>query len=213
MPTHPKKSLKIAQWNANGLQGKTEELKQFLREFNIDIMAINETKFCEKSKLYIPGFNCYRLDRNPTNRAGGVIILAKSDIDCEEVHFKTANMETIGININSNTTIVSAYLSPKNLHKETELDELYNSGNKVIVIGDLNSKHQSWDCSRRSNKNGRDLFNFLRYKEFVLLAPDRPTHYPYASEHAPSIIDVALVKNIPNCTIEVYNELDSITVF
>lgn len=38
-----KKQIRLAYWNAQGVTNKKEELRQFIKEHNIDIMHLSET--------------------------------------------------------------------------------------------------------------------------------------------------------------------------
>ena len=49
------KKLKVCHSNANGLECKFDEFKDFVLEYNIDIMLVNETKFKDRSKCCIAG--------------------------------------------------------------------------------------------------------------------------------------------------------------
>ena len=139
--------LKILHWNANGLQEDIDsaQIKQIMCDHNIDIMIINETKLIAKDKVKVQGFNCFRLDRDAQNRGGGVLILVNEKYQCNKKRFKTKNIESIGIQINRNNTIVSAYLPPQKLPDEAELIGISSASGQVIIIGDLNSRHHSWD--------------------------------------------------------------------
>jgi exonuclease III len=50
------KFLRIAQWNANGLQNHKEEIKLFLKQNFIDILLISETHFTTKNYFSIPRY-------------------------------------------------------------------------------------------------------------------------------------------------------------
>ena len=200
--------LLIGHWNANGLNENIEELKDFLLEFDIDIMLINETKFTSKNKCKISGYQIYRADRVSNNPGGGVLILAKESIPCCEINLKTKTVESLGIKLANGLLIFSVYLPPSKVIDTAELTKLFQAGSKVIIMGDLNSKHMDWNC-KQSNQSGRILHRYIRRLPYVMLVPDKFTHYPYNSNQ-PSTIDLALLKNINNCiSLEALNELDS----
>ena len=94
-------------------------------------MTINETKLIAKDTVKVQGFICFRLDRDAQNRRGGILILVNEKYQCNKKRFKTINVESIGIQINRNTIIVSAYLPPQKLADEGELNEIFSaSGQK-----------------------------------------------------------------------------------
>jgi hypothetical protein len=64
------KILRIAHWNANGLQKHREEIKLFLSQNQIDIMLVSETHFTTKSYFSIPGYSICQTN-NPDGKAHG----------------------------------------------------------------------------------------------------------------------------------------------
>jgi exonuclease III len=72
--------LRIAQWNANGLQQHKKEVKLFLNQNQIDILLISETHLTSKNHFTIPGYDlCYT--NHPDGTAhGGTAILIKTTI-------------------------------------------------------------------------------------------------------------------------------------
>lgn len=206
-------NIRIGHWNANGLEHKANELKNFITRHNIDIMLINETKTSNTYNLKLFGYTCYKKDRPGNHSGGGLLIIINNRIKHNELgvdhNFKT--IEVLGIRLKNNTILYSIYLRPKignvtNKVDTTELDNLINNNNKVILVGDWNAKHTTWKC-KANNGNGKTLFNYVNKKHLTILAPDRYTLYPCNSIQ-PSIVDFAIVKNI-NATIETLDELDS----
>lgn len=55
---HVKAELNIVYWNANSLLNKLQELPYLLNKYNMDILLLNETKFTNKNKCYLPGYTC-----------------------------------------------------------------------------------------------------------------------------------------------------------
>lgn len=203
-------NLTISHWNANGLENKLPELKLYMCKYKIDVMCINETKFNDKVKFNVPGYNCHRQDRRNNARAGGVLILIKNNIACSVKNIVSDNVEAIGVQLECKLTIVATYLRPQNKFDGRDFDEILHLDQKVIIVGDLNSKHPSWNSGNRANSNGNLLFKYLLDKQCILLAPDQFTHHPYNANLKSSIIDIAIIKNVVNCReLEVIDELDS----
>lgn len=65
-----------------------------------------------------------------------------------------------------------------------------------MIIGDLNSKHTTWNC-KTTNQNGRKLHKYLSNTSAIISSPDSPTYYPYDQNRNPDILDVILLKSIP----------------
>lgn len=89
-----------------------------------------------------------------------------------------------------------------------DLDAIFNNPDhtKIILGGDLNSKHTSWNC-RRSNTRGNKLKNHSERYNYSVRSPDLPTHF---SNNTADILDIFLNKNI-NLNMNIYtkNQLSS----
>ena len=94
--------LVIVHWNCNGLSGKIEELKLFLKLESPGIISLNEIK-CNQALANL-NFNalnynsCYKIRDNSIG--GGVALLVKSSINFEELDLMNEfNCEIVGIKI------------------------------------------------------------------------------------------------------------------
>lgn len=73
-------------------------------------------------------------------------------------------------------------------------EALLNFPGKVMIAGDLNAKHYSWN-SRTNNTTGFKLFQCIGDKNDVFIsAPTTPARYPTDSRHNPDILDIAILK-------------------
>lgn len=187
-------NIKICSWNANGVRNKINEMKEFLDRLDIDILMINETKLTKDIKLKIRNYNCIRKDRD--NAAGGVAMLIKNSIPFKEVLISNISIECLCIKLASNIHLVSVYNKPRNFYEKKELNKLVKLGKKVIIYGDLNARHKSWNC-HIDNKNGNTLLEFLQNSETTLMIPNEPTLYPNNGS-TPTLIDIGINKNVAN---------------
>ena len=86
-----RQSLQLLQWNCCGAQSKQAEIVDALRDNNIDVACIQETKLRDNDKT--PKFSVYtsiRQDR--TNRAvagGGLLTLVKDNLPFQRQHAAT----------------------------------------------------------------------------------------------------------------------------
>ena len=71
--------MNIVFWNCQGLRPKRKELRNYLLENQIDILALNETFLKPKFKFHLPGYDIYKNDRLVGTK-GGVAILVKKGI-------------------------------------------------------------------------------------------------------------------------------------
>ena len=200
--------LKIGHFNINGIVGNLNELKEFIYFHKIDIMLLNETKLSINKVIKVPGFVSVRKDRNDKGTGGGVMILIKSKIEFHEIPINTENIEAVGIKLPDSTVIISGYKPPQGRIDEKELQNIFNSGDKVLLYGDFNAKNTMWNC-RRDNASGKALLNFTLKHSYKILCPNSYTLYPY-SNAAPNTVDIGFNKNLKcDISIDVLNELNS----
>lgn len=134
------------------------------------------------------------------------MILVSDKFEPTVVELNIDIMEVLAVRVN-NITIISAYLPPQRKLDPGELEIIFNSAN-VILMGDLNCKHQDWLCNK-SNTNGKILQEFVQRHLITLLHTDEPTLFP-TNGGLPSTVDIALLQNIYFHTdIEALNDLDS----
>ena len=77
-----KRGFKIASINVNSLTKHIDDLRIFLADNPVDVLAINESKLDDSIKnceLYIPGYEITRRDRN--KNGGGVCFYIKTSIN------------------------------------------------------------------------------------------------------------------------------------
>jgi len=200
-------NLRICSWNANGLRNRVAELINFLQHNNIDIMMINETRYNPQIKLKIKNYNCIRKDSSSS--AGGILILIKNNIPYKEIKRNLdITIEYLPIKLASNIYLIAAYNSPNKDLTTKDLDKLLNIGNKILLIGDLNARHQAWNC-HVSNKRGRLLFRYALKNDCTVIFPDEPTHFP-ENGSTPTTIDIGINKNVLSASeIKVLNQMSS----
>jgi hypothetical protein len=190
--------LKIVTWNANGILGKLNELKVFLKLHDVDIMAITETKLLKSDKLLIKGYSIMRKERNTDTRGGGVAIFVKRGIPYSKAQLPANEVECTAIKLSNNITVVAVYNRPVSKFKRNSLGKIYSAHNNLIIAGDLNSKHTDWG-NNYNNMNGTTLKNFIDSNNIDINYPTDHTHHP-SNNSNPSTIDFFLMKNITNYT-------------
>lgn len=185
--------MRICSWNANGLRNKVAELTYFLSNNRIDIMMISETRLNSSIKLKIRNYQAIRKDKD--SNSGGIVILVKNGVPFKEVKISDKiAIENIGIKLASNIHVIAVYNSPSREFTTQELEGLLNVGNRVVVMGDMNARHTSWNC-HTNNTAGRVLYNYSLKNNCSILFPDEPTHYP-VNGTTPSTIDIGINKNV-----------------
>lgn len=194
--------LIIYHWNANGILGKLTELKHFLKNNNVQIMAINETKI---NKSHKRNYRIIRKDRD--SHGGGIAILIRNDIThMDSPDNRLSHLELIQIQICNDIVLTAWYNPPNQVIKPQDLDIILHDPRKHIIVGGLNAKSMLWNCPN-SNQNGRILENYINNNNACILYPDQPTHFP-SNGQQPSTLDLAITKNI-TCDIDILNDLNS----
>lgn len=201
------KSLAVCSWNANSITNKIGELTEFLIRTGIHICLLNETKLANNLKFSIKGFHCLRKDSSRAE--GGVAVLIKNNIPYEKITLDPdLDLDCICIRLKDNTHIIATYNKPRNRLTNADFDILTRTSRKVLVVGDLNCRHTSWNC-HRNNTNGRTLYNYSLNNDVTIQFPDRHTHFP-PNNTTPTTIDLVLNKNVTNISdIETLDELSS----
>jgi hypothetical protein len=171
---------------------KEAELEPFLRVNNIDVATISETKLLSKHKFTTPGFKVYRSDRNQFG--GGVMLLVNNNLRHDSFSLPPlsglkATAICLQLQNHSQYLFVSAYLPPAVAITSTDLDTIFSLHDAVVLAGDLNCKHASWN-NNSVNKNGSTLLSYCLNKAITVIYPHQPTHFPYNSY--PSVLDIAL---------------------
>ena len=115
-------SLRILQWNADGLKSKSDELGLRLKELDIDIAVIQETWLSSKNNKdpeptpIIQGYDSYRADRKVNLKRGGLIFYIKTSIPFDKAgHITKSGQEilTLRARLGRNKWIsITNYLLP-----------------------------------------------------------------------------------------------------
>lgn len=206
---HTSHQLTICSWNAETITGKKDELEDFMTKHDIDIMCLNETKLKPGDKLTLRNHRTHRQDRQGgIHAAGGVAIIIKSSIQHARLPSLTnTNIEHVIIRLHDQTHIIAAYNRPQQNITTTDIEPLFNF-NKVLVIGDLNAKHPTWEKTK-GNASGTTLYNYTINNNAIIIHPNRPTHFP-RNGTSPTCIDLAVFKNIKDVSKpEAVSELSS----
>ena len=96
-----KEALRILQWNADGIKLKMQELAARVKELDIDVAIIQESKLRAKDKTpKIDGYSCIRVDRLGGKVGGGLLTFIKEDVAFESRkcwNRQTGNVESCSI--------------------------------------------------------------------------------------------------------------------
>ena len=189
--------MRIALWNANGLQNHKAELKLFLTQNKIDITLISETHFTSKSHFSIAGYNIC-LANHPEDKAhGGTAILIRSTIAyAEQLCYAKPELQATIIKVQGphrHITITSIYCPPRHNLKVTLFDSFFQTlGSCFIVGGAFHSKHTLWGWRLITSK-GRELATLIQTKNYSVLSTGTPTYWPTDKRKIPDRLDFFII--------------------
>ncbi|CAH2108991.1 unnamed protein product [Euphydryas editha] len=211
------RSLSVVSFNANGLMPQIGQVRQFLRDYPVDVMLVQETFL--KPSIRDPKIANYHLIRNDrVDACGGTVIYYKKSLHCVPIDPPPlscieVSMCRVSLTGHQPVTLASMYLSPSKSLLESDIRSLLSTGSSVLLAGDLNSKHYQWN-SRSINTKGRELdrLTSLPSLDFEVIAPQTPTRFPFRnSNDRPDVLDIAILRGVTLQlrTIETLSELDS----
>jgi exonuclease III len=168
--------LKIVHWNANSISNKKEELKIFLKNQNVDICVVSETKLGKNSIFDFSDFekdyNILIKFRQNKGGAGGIAVFIKNKLSYSEIKdYDSYNVEQISFKLfhqRKEYFIMGIYNPPDQLLCSKLIKEIDKNYTNYIITGDLNSKSSSIGC-KTTNKNGKILENLLMKTDIQIL--------------------------------------------
>ncbi|GFY15748.1 RNA-directed DNA polymerase from mobile element jockey [Trichonephila clavipes] len=143
-----------------------------------------------------------------TRTAGGTAIYCKSNLvqsraPLPGIQYMDATAIEIKINNFPPLRVVSAYArfcaEINRKFPEKDFLKILNSSNNLIIAGDFNASHKTWNNTRSNNFGFRLKRLIQNYPNASIVAPYTPTHINSHSRSGvrDSIIDLAVFKNIP----------------
>ena len=193
--------LKILQLNCNGIRNKSTELNLWLKENDIKIAAIQETKLTNKSKP--PNFPNYTLIRKDRERdtGGGLAFLVHETIPFEPLPDVQLDKftEYLAIKVD-NIKIVNIYIPPASscdIGFSPNLDMLFTD-NSTIIMGDFNAHDPLW-FSPIQDSRGTLVSDEIGASSFGVLNLDMPTRTSRNSQPTSPDISLAGPPLLPYC--------------
>ena len=180
--------------NVQGIQGRAVELGGFLAAKRIDLCSLNETLLKCNHKLKINSYQVFRRDRTPPRSGGGVAILVHESVDAELVPLQSQE-EIIMVRLphalpsGSDLFVLSYYCPPNRILDSDMLLDLAARYPNLIIVGDLNSRHQQWGANSNS-ESGIKLIEFLDRSEHVMLNDSQLTYFSARDHTYGSLLDV-----------------------
>lgn len=194
--------IRVLFWNAQGIHKKRDEFVNLLTDEHIDIACICESHLtCNMSFPNIPNYITIRNDRS--THLGGLLTIIKDNIKFREID--SINLQLIeycAIIIQGKTPffLVNAYLPGGSRtptikqHYADDLDKIINCNKPFFLLGDLNSKHTSWNC-KRNNIAGNILYNKTQARQLTVAFSKDPTYCPVSLYKSSSTLDIVVTNN------------------
>jgi len=194
------KTIRMATWNANGLQERTKDLELLMHTQKLDICLVSETHFTKESHIKLANYNIYH-SNHPSNKARGgtAIVIQKSIKHNLELNIETEEMQvtTVTLSLKNKSCKISAiYCPPRYKLKKEDYIQLFKKlGNTFILGGDLNAKHTHWG-SRLTTSKGKELYQAGFQLKCEFISSGSPTYWPSDKDKIPDLIDMFIVKGL-----------------
>lgn len=179
--SQPPTTLKVAQWNAEGLGNKKPELQEFLRKNNIDVICIQETHLKDPRRFFVRGYEPFRQDRKDRHK-GGIITLVRNSIPAVETNRSEGQEQehlTVKLLLPSGDLWITNYYSPST--SSLALHKVKLEASRHLVAGDFNSHSQSWGYEEMDAR-GEEVEDWMMENNLILInqADDKPTCFSRA---------------------------------
>ena len=163
----PPDSLRVLQWNAEGLRARSTELLHFLSSHPVDLICIQESNLNSSSSFRIPGFSALRSDRthprsgihspNATHASSGVVTFVRQGLSFSELSTSSLSSldpysDYVGVNISFNNSSAESFLnvyappicpSPTDGRTDSFSPFILPSSRDLFILGDFNCHHRS----------------------------------------------------------------------
>ena len=177
--------LRIAHLNCRSLLSNLDDVLLFIQTHKVDVMTLSETwldNTITDLEVCPDGYDLLIFRRDRNRRGGGVAVLLSRHVRykiCPDI--SENNVESLWIQLFPNTKravlLCCVYRSPSDYHFYDHLlveceKGLLNYGDKLIVVGDLNS-----NVSLVSSQQTKFLFSFMKHFHLheLLQSPTRVT--------------------------------------
>ena len=150
-----KNGLLLSSLNIVSLRKHMHELEITLRDYNIDILTLYETRLkplIDEKEVTIPGYKIYRNDRN--KNGGGVAIYVKDDLPEPKLRFKNSNLALLCLEFtphHARAFIIIAWYRPPTSAVDNPsfkavrevLKCLDSEDKEIMLLGDTNCDFKS----------------------------------------------------------------------
>ena len=181
--TAAKCSLRILQWNADGIKPKLHELEMRMKELDIDVAIIQETKLKKADRSpTLPGYASIRCDRPGESTGGGLLSFIRHSLIFREDSRRTTTADAVTPEVSSFyvkvarhrwLNIVNCYLPPTrtgaNVASPTPITSLdfFPATEDTFIGGDLNAHSNLWDSEQPTDSRGDLVTDWILENDMV----------------------------------------------
>ena len=175
--------LRVGIHNIRGLNHKTTELKQWLTENEVDILALNET--LKSKKLFIKSAQHKYIYSQPDKNAEkdrGVGFLFREGLDVTDLPKIVPKEETRNIShaiqlTTTGTTIqIATVYCPNGKPNASLFKEIMERNEYTIIMGDMNVFHENIGSTKPTSVGGKILFDLMEEQNYTLANDHEPNH-------------------------------------
>ncbi|CAF0858251.1 unnamed protein product [Adineta steineri] len=141
-----------------------DDLKEMISDNCPAIISLNELGTVIPNKLIKQLFFSYNIyTKEGTNSHGGVVLAVDKKLKCHLIDMNEPNIIAVQTLINNKEYVIASIYSPPAERLPIKaMTTLLNQSKNIILIGDLNAKHQDWGCpGYQVNPKGRVLAEWL----------------------------------------------------
>ena len=149
------KGTNIMFWNCQSIKSKRKALELYLKENNLDIVAVNETFLTKKVDFKIQGYDTIKSDHSTGTRGGVAFLIKHGLIINKEQHNIDFNIVTdnealvIDIDLCNNQNLILATIYCPNGDPNFKLFETINNlSDNVMFVGGFLSKLEAFGCAK-----------------------------------------------------------------
>lgn len=166
----------------------------------MDVLLINEIHLRNMKVFEINGYDFYDSKHPAGTSRGGAGVLIKSRIPHKPFKkHSTHQIQACSVSVDfGGTLILTAYYSPPSRPYPTKEDYtnfFKDQGDRFIVAGDFNAKHEFWG-SKSTNKRGKVLWDVIANWEYNVSSCGKPTHWRKFRGNRPDLLDFVVTRNI-----------------